>query len=262
MMACQELKSEPIKHEKARLATFKKRKNSLMKKAYEFTTLCDVEVCIIIYGPKVKGQSLKPEIWTSKEGELTSIIRKYKKKISSVDDGQQRTLSLSRFDERKMRQVNDAATMARKKVYVGDFTTWDQGMDSFSEDQLKMILGAMDDKLKAADRKLNMIKGDQNLMNKATSRKLDHDHSNDAKLLVNLQPGYEVSQKLPSDSSLIGIQCGGESGSTIPFTPLQVQINWNSSLTMSPASSGVYDGKAAQAKKSNDILKDQSSQEE
>lgn len=261
-MACQALKLEPTKHEKACLATFKKRKNSLVKKAYEFTTLCDVELCIIIYGPKVKGQSLKPETWTLKEGELTSIIRKYEKKISAIDHGQHRPLSLSKFDESKMRQVDDATTRACKKICVGDFTTWDQGMDSLSEDQLKMILSTMDDKLKDVDRKLNMIKRDQNVVNKATSRKLEHDHSNDAKSLVNLQPAYQGSQKLPSDSSFMEIQCGGGSGSTIPFTPLQGQINWNSSPTMSPTSSGIYDGSAAQAKKSNDILKDQSSQEE
>lgn len=176
MMACQALKLEPTKHEKACLATFKKRKNSLVKKAYEFTTLCDVELCIIIYGPKVKGQSLKPETWTLKEGELTSIIRKYEKKISAIDHGQHRTLSLSKFDESKMRQVDDATTRACKKICVGDFTTWDQGMDSLSENQLKMILSTMDDKLKDVDRKLNMIKRDQNVVNKATSRKLEHDH--------------------------------------------------------------------------------------
>lgn len=191
-MDCQALKLEPIKHDRARLATFKKRKHSLLKKADELATLCDVEACIIIYGPKLKGQSAKPETWSSKDGDLNSIIRKYKKKISAGGDHDQKRMScLSKFDETRGKQVDDAsAARTRRKNCVGNFTTWDQRIESLSEDQLKMILGTMDDKLKVADRKLNMIK-------------LEHD---------------SLSNELQPESSDMETQRGGESGSSITLT--------------------------------------------
>ncbi|KAJ4707045.1 Agamous-like MADS-box protein [Melia azedarach] len=212
-------KLEPIKHEKARLATFKKRKGSLMKKVHEFSTLCDVEVCIIIYGPKLKSLPVKPETWASREGKLIDIIRKYKKTTTTADDAQRRSsLSLSKVGKNKAPQVeDDDATRLRKKKCVAKYTTWDQRMDNFTEDQLKMVIDTMDHRLKLVDKKLKMFRGGRKAMKKAASRKLlDHDYSHsdadthqkhDAKplnleLTIGLQPHNQVSQELlPSDSS-------------------------------------------------------------
>lgn len=48
-----------IESEKSRKATFQKRKNGIMKKAHELSTLCGVECCVIVYGP----DNNRPEIW-------------------------------------------------------------------------------------------------------------------------------------------------------------------------------------------------------
>ncbi|KAI8025717.1 Developmental protein SEPALLATA 3 [Camellia lanceoleosa] len=41
---------ELIRNDKTQYVTFQKRKKGLKKKTYELKTLCDVEVCLIIYG--------------------------------------------------------------------------------------------------------------------------------------------------------------------------------------------------------------------
>ncbi|XP_021911963.1 agamous-like MADS-box protein AGL80 [Carica papaya] len=48
-----------ITNNSARNATFKKRKNELMKKASELSTLCDIKACEIIYSP----YDLQPDLW-------------------------------------------------------------------------------------------------------------------------------------------------------------------------------------------------------
>ena len=47
----------PIKkigHNKSRQVTFSKKKDGLLKKAYELSTLCDVEVALIVFSPAGK----------------------------------------------------------------------------------------------------------------------------------------------------------------------------------------------------------------
>jgi len=45
----------------ARKTTYNKRKKSLLKKAYEISTLCGVQACAVIYGP----YEAQPEVWPS-----------------------------------------------------------------------------------------------------------------------------------------------------------------------------------------------------
>ena len=43
------LQIKKIEHNKSRQVTFSKRKDGLLKKAYELSTLCDVEVALIVF---------------------------------------------------------------------------------------------------------------------------------------------------------------------------------------------------------------------
>ncbi|XP_061999056.1 agamous-like MADS-box protein AGL80 [Rosa rugosa] len=50
-----------ITNNSARKTTFKKRKNSMMKKLRELSTLCGIEACAIVYSPF----DFEPEVWPS-----------------------------------------------------------------------------------------------------------------------------------------------------------------------------------------------------
>ncbi|XP_010271057.1 PREDICTED: agamous-like MADS-box protein AGL80 [Nelumbo nucifera] len=60
-MARKKVKLALIANESARRTTFKKRKNGLMKKVSELSTLCGVSACAIIYSPYDK----QPDVWPS-----------------------------------------------------------------------------------------------------------------------------------------------------------------------------------------------------
>jgi hypothetical protein len=56
-----------------RKATYKKRKNNLLKKVDELSTLCGIEACAIVYSP----YELEPEIWPTPQG-VQHVLSKFK----------------------------------------------------------------------------------------------------------------------------------------------------------------------------------------
>ncbi|CAN1155995.1 Agamous-like MADS-box protein AGL90 [Linum perenne] len=67
-----------ISDEKARKTTFTKRKNGLLKKLEEITTLCGVATCaFIIHNFRGKGKKDEVEVWPS-EPKASSMLKKYK----------------------------------------------------------------------------------------------------------------------------------------------------------------------------------------
>jgi hypothetical protein len=79
-MGQKRIKMELIRKEKSRMLTFRKRKAGLLKKASEFSILCGVDACVIIFGPKQKDdhQPVAPETWPPNSEEVRCIINRYK----------------------------------------------------------------------------------------------------------------------------------------------------------------------------------------
>ncbi|KAL6964885.1 hypothetical protein U1Q18_035938 [Sarracenia purpurea var. burkii] len=63
-----------ITNDSVRKSTFKKRKKGMMKKAHELSTLCDVEVCVIIFSTS----DAEPEVWPSHLG-AQRVIAKFRR---------------------------------------------------------------------------------------------------------------------------------------------------------------------------------------
>ncbi|KAK6270789.1 hypothetical protein POUND7_007887 [Theobroma cacao] len=63
-----------ITDDSARKATFRIRKEGLLKKASELSTLCGIEACVIIYSP----YDTQPVVWPSPEG-AQSVLSEFKK---------------------------------------------------------------------------------------------------------------------------------------------------------------------------------------
>ncbi|XP_031498009.1 agamous-like MADS-box protein AGL80 [Nymphaea colorata] len=73
-MARKKLNLNYIAKDSIRRMTFKKRKRGLLKNAYELSTLCDVTMCVIVYGQNKN----KPKIWPQKRSQVLQIIDKFK----------------------------------------------------------------------------------------------------------------------------------------------------------------------------------------
>jgi SRF-type transcription factor (DNA-binding and dimerisation domain) len=63
-----------IANDSNRRATFKKRKKGLLKKAQELSTLCDVKMCVVVYGGP---QDREAEAWPS-AAESQRILRRFR----------------------------------------------------------------------------------------------------------------------------------------------------------------------------------------
>ncbi|XP_006349424.1 agamous-like MADS-box protein AGL19 [Solanum tuberosum] len=168
------LKMELITKEKSRNATFKKRKEGLLKKLYEFTTLCNVNGLMIMYGPKQgNGSDSSPEIWTNSSGsttttttkslqqqqqEIENLIDEYKKE-NSLQSGSTKTFGLSDYFVDRNKKVEEEFIKLRKMNMEKKYPCWLEFMDQLSEFKLRDFLTLLDDKVENVKTRINMLKG-------------------------------------------------------------------------------------------------------
>ncbi|KDP46275.1 hypothetical protein JCGZ_10115 [Jatropha curcas] len=164
---------ELIKKESTRIHTFQKRKKSLLKKVSEFSILCGVEACLIIFGPKQKNlEKEKLEAhWPSNSDEVKHIINRYKKTKRA------RCYHISDYFLDKKKKVDIEISKLLKQIYQAKYPSWSIHLDSFVEDQLRILLAQLDKKLEVAYRKLYTFQENPNLMDKLSLRMLYSPHN-------------------------------------------------------------------------------------
>ncbi|CAL5374619.1 unnamed protein product [Camellia sinensis] len=152
---------ELIRNEKARYVTYQKRKKGLKKKTCELETLCDVQVCLIIYGPKLDDNSTEVEIWPQNPNDIQRLIHTYRNQ--SIEDRHRRTLDLSNFFENRNQEIEDALVKLRKKNDKVVYPTWDDRYNDLSEGQLRAFEGMLEGKLADVKARVEFMKGTQAL---------------------------------------------------------------------------------------------------
>ncbi|KAI3803911.1 hypothetical protein L1987_32076 [Smallanthus sonchifolius] len=126
------LRMELIPKEKTRNTTYHKRKLGIIKKATEFTILCDVDTVIIIYPPN----SDKPEIWPENPTKVKKIIACYNAK--KTDSGK-RSYDLNDFFEDRKKKIEDELVKTRKKNMEARYATWFDEFNALTESQLRQF---------------------------------------------------------------------------------------------------------------------------
>ncbi|XP_027344257.1 agamous-like MADS-box protein AGL80 [Abrus precatorius] len=149
---------ELIQKEKARKTTFQKRKSGLMKKVYEFSTLCGVDVCVIIYAPMFDGQGLaEPETWPQDTKEVHRIIQKYH---NTTSDRRPKMYDVQEYYKDRMKKVESEISKVCKEKLKIMYPTWDESFNALGEEQLRMFVSMLDVKLDACNQRMNMLEGD------------------------------------------------------------------------------------------------------
>ncbi|KAF2316396.1 hypothetical protein GH714_041737 [Hevea brasiliensis] len=214
--------------------TFQKRKKSLLKKISEFSILCGVEACLIIFGPKQKDeQVIKLEAtWPSNPDEIKRIINKYKR-----TDQARRCYHVSDYFADKKKKVDVEISKLHKQIFEANFPLWDVRLDSFLEDQLRVLMAQLDEKLEIADKKLDSFHENQVLMDEFASRMLyssqnmEMNRSNSFRNLTNLHQLF--SDVKPLDAQLpVSCFLPGQSSYMIPSNS-NLMENSNSSYSYS-----------------------------
>ncbi|RDX98116.1 Agamous-like MADS-box protein AGL82, partial [Mucuna pruriens] len=143
---------ELIKKEKARKTTFHKRKNGLMKKVYEFSTLCGVDVCVVLDAPNFLDV---PETWPQDSREVTRVIQKFQ---NTTSDRRPKVYNVQEYYNDRMKKVEGEVSKVQKEKIKIMYPTWDDSYNTLGEDQLRVFINILDAKLDACNQRMNMLK--------------------------------------------------------------------------------------------------------
>lgn len=91
-----------IENAASRQVTFSKRRNGLLKKAFELSVLCDAEVALVIF-------SARGKLYEFSSTSIRSTIDRYQMRVK--DQGQ---LTTKAFQEDMEHETNDTQTLAKK----------------------------------------------------------------------------------------------------------------------------------------------------
>ncbi|EOA14702.1 hypothetical protein CARUB_v10027979mg [Capsella rubella] len=181
-----------IANDKTRITTYKKRKANLYKKAAEFSTLCGVKTCLIVYGPTKATDEVvsEPEIWPRDETEVRDIIRKYKDSVSN-------TCKKETHVETFVNDLGKAKDMGTTNKRVprsseNKYCSWEQKLDKCSREQLCGIFCAVDNKLHEA------------AMRQERSMFMAHHQAMDTPIQQSLMEQHYMQQYLPEQPQFQG----------------------------------------------------------
>ncbi|OIW14764.1 hypothetical protein TanjilG_05385 [Lupinus angustifolius] len=148
---------ELIKKEKNRMITFQKRKEGLMKKAYELSTLCGIDVCVIIYAPHFNDQGSQLQTWPKDTKEVNRIIEKYK---DTTIDRSPKIYDVQEYYKDRVKKVESEIAKVRREKLKIMYPTWDESFNVMGEQQLRMFVTMLDNKLDVCNQRINVLKQD------------------------------------------------------------------------------------------------------
>ncbi|XP_050365439.1 MADS-box protein defh21-like [Argentina anserina] len=140
-----------IKNEKARNITFKKRKNGLMKKAFELKNLCDVQCLVIVYEKKPNGQLVRSEIYPEEPEKVEQIIDTFVSKSAKV----RKLENLAEYFNKQIMQVKKDTAKLRQKNNKARFHSSDDRLNDFSTNQLLDLLKKLNHKIEDVQQRFN-----------------------------------------------------------------------------------------------------------
>ncbi|CAH9145497.1 unnamed protein product [Cuscuta epithymum] len=188
------LNLELIPNKKSLNLTFKKRKEGILKKIKEFTTLCDVNACMIIYGLPDEAQSSDPTIWPTDRSKVERMIQVYKEK--GAENGA-RAYGLPNFYMDRKKKAEEELKKLKQKKLESKYPTCPKLLDGLSKPELENFVSFLDRKLRASNTRLEMINFSNNSYKNLEEEELfcHFRHDNDDYIINNMNsnPGLDNS---------------------------------------------------------------------
>ncbi|XP_068661866.1 floral homeotic protein AGAMOUS-like [Aristolochia californica] len=146
-----------ITREKNRNITFKKRRNGLKKKIYEFATLCDVKAAMICFGPD--GQQFDTVTWPEEPQNVEAIIGDYRRR--SVEEQRKRNSDvLGYLMDRKKKAEEEVLHRQRENANLL-YPSWEKELDNCSEDFLRQLASNLNYTLEMVQKQIEEVEGKQ-----------------------------------------------------------------------------------------------------
>lgn len=150
-MGRRKVKMEIITNEKSRRKTFNKRSTGLMKKCYEVSTLCDVDVCMVASGPS-KLYTTYPQ----KHEEVDRIIQRY---LAASKYNPPKTSDLSDFyvdDDQQDTKTNQSDPQAAATAKY-NYPVSDELIDQYCPSgDYNRFIKELDDKLRVVEEMIHV----------------------------------------------------------------------------------------------------------
>ncbi|KAF2283117.1 hypothetical protein GH714_043441 [Hevea brasiliensis] len=124
-----------------RKAIFRKRKETLKKKAEELSSLCGVPVCLICYQPDGKIDT-----WPEDKKEVDDILMKYTREENINLQPAVGFLDAENNNQASVVIKNDNRKEKKEKKKKKVFETWDTRLDNLPEESLMDILTVLEEK--------------------------------------------------------------------------------------------------------------------
>ncbi|KAB2622603.1 agamous-like MADS-box protein AGL19 [Pyrus ussuriensis x Pyrus communis] len=140
-----------IENAASRQVTFSKRRNGLLKKAFELSVLCDAEVALVIF-------SARGKLYEFSSTSIRSTIDRYQMRVK--DQGQ---LTTKAFQEDMERETNDTQTLAKKieSIEASKRKLLGNDLESCSMEELHQTENQLERSLKKIRAKKNQLLREQ-----------------------------------------------------------------------------------------------------
>ncbi|KAG4395836.1 hypothetical protein AAZX31_19G040800 [Glycine max] len=135
-----------ISNERSRRLTFKSRREILIKKTSEFSTLCGVEACLIVYDNG--NGDVAPVTWPKEPVLVHPILQKYE---SQKNERPPKTFGIEDFLENRKNMVEADISKVHKQISNIKYPTWDPSFTNMEEKQLKAFITQVNAKIMACD---------------------------------------------------------------------------------------------------------------
>lgn len=146
-----------IPNERDRNLAFMKRKKGLMKKMSEFSTMCKVDGCLIIYDG---NGDVPPVTWPQDPKEVFSMIEKYER---SKNEKPPKNFDIIDFYDMRKSVVESEISKVRKGTIKVQCPTWHPSLDTLGEEHLRSFIAILDAKLEACYQRIDMLKREQQI---------------------------------------------------------------------------------------------------
>ncbi|KAJ6754473.1 MADS BOX PROTEIN [Salix purpurea] len=183
---------ELIRNEKSRTHTFRKRKTNLLKKVSDFSILCGVDACVIIFGPNQNDQpAATAETWPSNPDEVRCIINRHK-----ASDQPRKCYQGSDYFAAKKKKIDAELAKLHRQVLKSKYPIWDDRLNSLSIDQLGNISHGIQKRRKRNENS-NENMDSTDFLQLVSNRK-----SFEAQLPIPFQPEMSSHMATPDENSL------------------------------------------------------------
>ncbi|KAK6275622.1 hypothetical protein POUND7_005331 [Theobroma cacao] len=191
-MARGKIQMKRIENATSRQVTFSKRRNGLLKKAYELSVLCDAEVAVIIFSPKGR-------VYEFSSSDLQKTIDRYHKYIKEVQNDKPEM-------ERYSQQLRlEAANMVKKieLLEVSQRKLLGQGLGLCSVEELQEIENQLERSLRNIRARKSLVFKEQIEQLKAKERLLREEN---AKLSEKFGGKQRRPSTQPKEAAIFGSQ--------------------------------------------------------